>query len=194
METHINFDPDAKVSGIGIQVILYACESQGLDITDYLEQHGLTNIQPNDWLPFATILDLMHETRVRQGNFMGLIAIGNAVPQFIPLPPGIETFEDIILNINKTYGTVHQGDVGYYEVEQVAPRHLRVKAYTPYPSDFEYGLMYGHARRSLPHTADVLINRSFFPSRMRGDDHCVFDITWQLHGKNLGRMPGRLSH
>ncbi|MDA0244431.1 MAG: hypothetical protein OT477_13520 [Chloroflexi bacterium] len=192
MTQFIAFDPESKIWGRGITVLITACQSQGLDVEYYLKNFGLTEANADSWWPFQTALDILAEMRVREGNFMGLIAVGHAGPAFQPWPDEITTVEQAFLALDSIAQMAHQGYIGRYVPEMIDPQHIRVTSYTAYPSDFEYGLMYGIAQRFLPQGTSIVIHRFFSPSRLRGDDHCVFDVTWELKEKNWGRMPGRL--
>ncbi len=194
MTQFMAFDPESKIWGRGISVFMTACQAQGIDADYYLNKYGLAETNVDEWWPFQIALDILSEMRVREGNFMGLIAVGRTVPLFMSWPDEIDTVEKVFLtsNMNILLQTAHQGHVGKYVCESIGPQHIRVASYTAYPSDFEYGLMYGFAQRFLPQDAPIVVYRSFSPSRLRGDDHCVFDVTWELKDKNWGRIPGRL--
>ncbi|MGI4874292.1 MAG: hypothetical protein ACRYFX_24310 [Janthinobacterium lividum] len=41
-------------------------------------------------------------------------------------------------------------DIGYYQVDELGPGHLRVRCLTPTPATFEQGILTGLARRYQP--------------------------------------------
>jgi hypothetical protein len=49
----------------------------------------------------------------------------------------------------------------------------------PYPSDFDYGIIYGFVRRFLPKGSDFVVQRKESPCRQKGDDMCIYDVTWK---------------
>ena len=174
-----NFDLRAKVLGSSAQALVLASQRLGFDADYYQRQHNYYP-HPTAWADLQTYLNIMQSLRRREGHLMGLIALGQTIPNVIDLPPHIQTLEDMFQNFNTLYRSVHQGDVGQYVVKFISQTHIHVKAYTPYPSDYEYGLLYGFAHRFLPPTTEITVYREPYPSRLQGDDHCVYDLRWKF--------------
>jgi hypothetical protein len=183
------FDLRAKVLGTSAIALRLASQRLGFDVDYYQRQHNYYP-QPDEWADLQTYLNIMHDLRKREGHFMGLIALGQTIPHVVDLPPHLQTLEEIFQNFNMLYHSVHQGNVGQYVVEFVSQTYIRVKAYTPYPSDYEYGLLYGFAHRYLPPETDITVYREQSPSRLQGDDHCIYDLRWQFSLESK-RFPGR---
>lgn len=186
------FDLRAKVLGTSAIALRLASQRLGFDVDYYQRQHNYYP-QPDEWADLQTYLNIMQSLRKREGHFMGLIALGQTIPHVIDFPTHLQTVEAVFQNFNMLYHSVHQGHIGQYVVEFISHTHIRVKAYTPYPSDYEYGLLYGIAHRFLPAEADIKVCREQFPSRLQGDDHCVYDLHWRVCVEN-NQFPSHFSY
>jgi hypothetical protein len=102
------------------------------------------------------------------------------VPNDAPFPPGIDSIETALTALNEAYQMNHRGgDIGSYESEVVGPHHIKVVCRNPYPSDFDYGLLYGLVRRFRPAgVAFRVIVDEQAPSRKKGADSCTYHIYW----------------
>jgi hypothetical protein len=81
--------------------------------------------------------------------------------------------------MNDGYHLNHRGgEIGNYFTEILSENHIRVTAENPYPSDFDYGLVWGVAKAFCPQGTFVKVVRAESPCRLKGNDRCIYDITW----------------
>jgi hypothetical protein len=182
MAEFVSFDPESEVSGSNIQLVIKAHRALGFDIAACLSKHKLNRVQPNDWVNLQTYLDCLKDIQQEFSyyySFYSLIAIGTKVIDYamgIPNPHKSDTnFEPL----NNFYQLRHRGmDVGEYSQEFLSEKHLRVTARNPYPSDFDYGLVWGMARMRVSNGQVLRVIRAESPSRRKGDASCVYDLIW----------------
>jgi hypothetical protein len=181
MPEYISLDPNVEVLGDVILSLKEAIISLSLDPQPFLEKYGLGAVRPGNWYSLQKSLDAMKDMHDNIGDMFALISVGSGISETAQWPPDIDTVESAFAAIDMAYHMNHRnGDIGHYQTELITPGHVRVTACNPYPSDFDYGLCYGLAKRFLPHNAHIKVERAASPCRLKGDDCCVYDVTWVL--------------
>src|SRR5687767_701025 len=139
MAEFVSFDPQAEVSGNSILAIQAALKSLGTNPEPFLKKYKLSGLKPDEWYSVQKCLDMLKEIRDKLGNFYGLISVGHKIPEFAIWPPDIDSIEKAFAALDIAYHLNHRnGEVGYYYTEFIGPRHIRVTAHNPWPSDFDY--------------------------------------------------------
>ncbi len=179
MAQFIAFDPQTEVSGASMRAVVDALGDQGRHI---LQDNGLDpDPQPGKWYPQQPYLNMYRAIAEQKYNSVpDLVSIGMHVPSVAPFPPEIDSIETALTALNEAYQMNHRnGEIGSYESTLVAPCHIKVVCRNPYPSDFDYGLIYGVVRRFRPAgvTFKVVVDDQA-PSRKKGADSCTYHIYW----------------
>lgn len=181
MTSYQSFDPNTEV--IGQNLLAFVQNMQSSEIMPVLEEHGLTNIDPNTWYPLQQWLDVLTALSDRSGAMFNFVAIGAAIAQTAFLPPEVErlTFEQVMFGINDYYQMQHRnGDAGSITVEKAGDKHLVLSVEVPYPDDLEYGTAYGFARRFLPPRSDFTVKYDGQTSKREdGGAATLIHITWE---------------
>jgi hypothetical protein len=179
MTNKIKYDMNAEVTAklpLGVFEVL---RRLGVDPQPFIERHNLENLQADSWLPISDYLALLEDVQKNANNYYTLISVGSKIPELADKMPETFTLQDLFRNMNDSYHINHRnGEIGNYFVEFLAENHIRVIAQNPYPSDFDYGLVWGGAKYFAPKGTFVKVVRAESPSRLKGDDHCIYDITW----------------
>lgn len=179
MAEFIAMDQRNEVSGMILLTIITTMDALGGDARPYLNHNGLLDIQPGEWYSFQACLNTLKDISTDSQNTHSLESIGQKMPEFFPFPPEVDTVEKAFAGLDALYQSAHRkGMIGHYFMDDVAPRHLRVTAINPEPSDFDLGLCSGLARRFAPDPSAVKVVRAASPCRKQGDDRCIYDITW----------------
>lgn len=152
-------------------------------IYELLEKHGLGNVQPDEWYPMQSWLDVFNEfaqaeTHSTTTNFVG---IGMAVvetaampPQFLEMP-----FADIMMQADAAYHMNNRGtEIGSYACEVLADNRIKLTITAPYPDDYNYGIVYGYARRFLDTDDFVVYYDEDLPRLETGGDATVIHVQW----------------
>jgi len=182
---YISFDPDAEVAGYSMRSLILCLNQE--HIQPVLEKLGLTEIDPDEWYPLQTWLDVFNEMQAGSISTMfDFVSIGMKVIELAKIPPDVanEDYEAIVLRHNDTYHNQHRGgDIGEYRVEKVDEGHIRVAVRTPYPEDFAYGVLYGQARRFLPEDTRFVVSfDENLPRRSQGGEETIIHIEWDASG------------
>ncbi len=167
------FDPNAEVLGRNLKALI---AGTGNNILDALKRHGITNIQDDQWYPQSAVLAALQEF----GGTANLVSVGTQVIKHTVFPPEVDSVEKALMTIDVAYKMNHRnGDIGYYRASVQSQRHIVMECKNPYPCDFDYGLIYGVAKRFLPADGDLIVEHEQNGScRHEGADVCVYHITW----------------
>ena len=178
MAQFIAFDPKVEVSGAAVQAIVTAMGNRSLSV---LAKHGLAELDPDGWYPQQAWLDAFAE--LAQGDFstmLDLVSIGMRIPEVARWPTGVETIEDGLFSIDRAYQMAHRnGVIGSYWVRIVSEHEAKLVCENPYPCHFDYGIIYGTARRFLPPGKGLtVIHDDHGRCRRNGDDSCTYYVSW----------------
>lgn len=177
MAQFVAFSPNVEVSGQSMQITI---EAMGNRVFPLLQHHGMTKIEPDKWYPQQPYLDFFRE--VASGDFssvLDLVSIGLKVPELAFWPPEIDTIEDALFSIDQAYQLNHRGgEIGSYTATQTGPREIEIYCENPYPCDFDYGTVYGTAKRYLPQDGTLKVRHSDRCCRKKGDDACLLVVSW----------------
>lgn len=174
MVQFIAFDPNVEVLG---RVILSAVAGLGKGALEVLRAHGLEDPQPDQWYSQQAFLNVLKT--LSESGLLNLVAVGMKIPEVAKWPSTVDSIEAALASIDTAYHLNHRGgEIGHYVYEKIGERHVRLTCTNPYPSDFDYGLIYATARLyALPGTRFYVV-RAESPCRLNGDDTCIYDVTW----------------
>jgi hypothetical protein len=117
--------------------------------------------------------------------------MGKKVPDLAGIPPAITSIEEALAGIDAAYHASHRDaegplldpatgalreGIGHYAFRRTGPRSGVMVCHTPYPSDFDRGIVAGVARKFRA-DATVVLDKSK-PTRKRGADSCSYLIAW----------------
>lgn len=176
MATFKAFDPNVEVSGASIVI---ATRSLGEDAIPILQKHNLYPIDTEGWYKQQDWLNAFSE--LSEGNFMNLVAMGMKVPDFAIWPPDINTVHEALASIDVAYHMNHRkGEIGHYHYEKTGESSGRMICRNPYPSDFDYGIIYrtvGKFVASDNVDFNVQVDRAR-PTRKLDGESCTYLIKW----------------
>ncbi|MEZ3118108.1 hypothetical protein RYH80_19515 [Halobaculum sp. MBLA0147] len=175
------FDDEATVKGVEITSISQAARSLstvfGERAEAILAEHDLGDIDPDQWYPLQHYLDAIQYIDRHVGSD-AVHFIAKEMPELTDWPDEVRTVVDGMNSISGAYSNVHRGDVGYYEVEQLGERSLRLSCRNPYPCVFDRGIIRGVGERFTPPTAYITFEEQSAQCRRDGGDECIYDISW----------------
>jgi hypothetical protein len=173
MAQYMAFEPEVEVSGAVLLSLITGTQER---IVPILVQHGITGVQAGGWYPKQAMLDALREF----GQMADLVSIGMRIPDLAQWPPEIQTIWDAFEALDTAYHMNHRGGrIGHYRVEKTGEQALTVVVENPYPCDFDYGLMYGLARRYLSPGVNLRVGHDdSAPCRKKGAESCRYVVTW----------------
>jgi hypothetical protein len=145
---------------------------------DALAANGIDDPSAEEWYPQQAWLDTF-ETIAADLEPHILDRLGEQVPDVAEWPSSPSTVEEGLRSIDDAYRRNHRGgDIGHYGVESTGDRTATVTCLTPYPCEFDRGLVRAVARRYAPIESFVFVEERGDRCRRTGDDACVYTVAW----------------
>jgi hypothetical protein len=190
MPRYVAFRPGILVLGESVLGVTHAMGRYAVLAENALSRQGIKSVQPEGWYPQQAFLNAFREVAFEIGENT-LFAMGKKVTDRAEIPPFITTIEEALARIDAAYHASHRDEagllfdpatgemregIGHYAFRREGPRAGVMVCDTPYPSEFDRGVVTGVARRFRP-DANVVIDESK-PSRKRGGDSCSYLVSW----------------
>lgn len=170
MEKLIASSPRAEV--LGESILRYVnCLEHG-EVKPILSRYGLDDIQPLDWYPHQTILDVLRDIEQQSES---MVSIG------IKLMEGTVALKNAgsIPAVFDTLGAVYQmhhrniAEKGW-TAELLEPGYIQVVHDSPYPEDLAYGMVWGAVSRFRPTGVGYMVVLT------ESDSRTVYDVKWNI--------------
>lgn len=179
MTQFVAYEPHVEVSGEAILSTVAGIGERALsDFTEY----GLGNVQAGGWYPQQHWLNLLRAVAEGKTNSMfDLVAIGMKIPETAVFPPEIDSIQAALHAIDVAYRMNHRnGEIGSYSCQVVNDHSIDIVCDNPYPCDFDYGIIWGMARRFRPGRAVFTVRHDDkAPCRNKGGESCTYHVTWE---------------
>jgi hypothetical protein len=150
---------------------------------------GTTGVDVDRWYLQQAWLDALQEVDQRYGTEM-LFNIGAAIPNHAVFPSmavdvhtAVESI-DVAYHLNhrrrgqlmyeKATGAMLEG-IGHYGYERVTDTHILSTCMTPYPCEFDFGIVATMARRFEPRTIAEHVGTE---CRRHGAQACTYQLRW----------------
>ena len=170
------FARDSTVSGGNILSMLAAMGPFRKRGEQILEDHGIPDVSAEGWYSLEAYVRSLRTIGQKMGPNT-LFQIGRQIPNHVPLPPGVDTFEKVLASFGQAFDMNHRGitpDTITYDLKN--PRTASITTGTPYPCDFDRGVIAGffqHLLRVRP-VVDAVASE---PCKARGGETCTYLVT-----------------
>ncbi len=171
----MNPSPDpastATVSGGNILSMLAAMGAFRRRGEQMLAECGIESVTGDGWYSLAAYVRAL-EAIERTVGPNTLFMVGKQIPKHIPLPPGLDTFERVLVSFGPAFDMNHRGAGSGIVPTLTGERTGRIVSGTPYPCDFDRGVIQGFfntllsTRVELEHDPDA-------PCKKRGGPTCT---------------------
>ena len=173
------FTPGVEVLGevvLSFVNVMGAFKRIALDI---LRSNGIDDPQPGAWVSQQAWLDAFAAIADKVGPNT-LYQIGRQIPQQYIFPAGVDSIESVLADLDDAYRKSHRGgEVGHYEFRILGMRTGQMTCQSPYPCDFDRGIIGALAERFEPEGSLVDVrHEDDAPCKKDGAESCVFTITW----------------
>jgi hypothetical protein len=141
--------PQATVSGGNILSMLAAMGPFRKRGEQILEEFGIREVDVEEWYPLRAYVDALRTIGQKMGPNT-LFQIGKQIPNHVQMPPGIDTFEKVLASFGMAFDLNHRGfppNAISYEV--ISDRTANITSGTPYPCDFDRGVIQGFFQKLL---------------------------------------------
>lgn len=170
--------PEVQVSGgvvLAVVEVMGAFRSVALRI---LDKNGISDPQPDGWYGLRDWLSSF-DTIIKEVGPNTLHMIGRHVASTAPMPPVATNLDMALSMLDEAYHSQHRnGDIGHYHYIPSGEHSGTMVCSTPYPSDFDRGVIMALAERLEP---DRFVDVHLDPkaeSRKSGGESCTFLISW----------------
>lgn len=172
------FGLDSTVSGGSILSMLAAMGPFRRRGEFVLEENGIFGVVPDGWYPLAAYVSSLREIGEKMGPNT-LFQVGRQIPNHVPLPPGVDTFEKVLASLGTAFDMNHRtgaapGTTITYTLK--SQRSAEVVMGTPYPCDFDRGVISGFFQKLLATRIEV-DPREGEPCKARGGETCTYRVT-----------------
>ncbi|HZF53084.1 MAG TPA: hypothetical protein VE093_30735 [Polyangiaceae bacterium] len=179
-----------EVLGQTIMGIMTAMGEYSSIAKSILRQNSIRSIEPDAWYPMAVCLAAVETIGERVGEHT-LFVIGKRVPENVVWPPHIRAIDEVLDFIDIAYHSTHRLDgavlydpasgvmkegIGHYRHQKQGPRRSVMVCDTPFPSEFDRGLILEVARQFKP-DAEVSLDDTK-PTRKGGALSCTYIVSW----------------
>jgi hypothetical protein len=135
--------PDALVSGGNILAMLAAMGAFRKMAEQLLAERGITDVSPEALYPLAPCAEVLHELETKIGP-NAVFRIGKEIPNHIQLPPGLDSFDKVVASFGPAFALNHRNaGNGGIDHEITGPGTATIVSGTPYPCDFDRGVILG---------------------------------------------------
>ena len=174
-------EPGMEISGQLAISMLHNMQSDSFKT--FLAKNGLTEIIPEQWYPFQSVLNVFRDVAQQRGATFDFVAVGLDAVDRYDLPPQLAgmSLEEFFLNVlPKVPGKQYRnGESTQLLVEKVGEHHLLIRAITAYPDDTVYGFVYGFARRFAPRGTHFTVKDDEQTTRRdQGGEETLLHLTW----------------
>jgi hypothetical protein len=166
----------ATVSGGNILSMLAAMGPFRRRGEQLLAECGISKVAVNGWysLPaYVSALEAIERTFGPNTLFM----VGKQIPNHIQLPPGLDNFEAVFGSFGPAFDLNHRGvgPAGGIVCTLAGDRTGTIVSGTPYPCDFDRGVIQGFFNTLLSTRVELVHDASTCKSR--GDAKCLHRVT-----------------
>lgn len=106
--------------------------------------------------------------------------IGRSIPEYTSFPGHIHDIHVALQMLDVVYQRNHRGgEIGFYKYVKTSECGGLLECQTPYPSDFDRGIIAGIVQKyAIIRTSVSVTLDETRPSRKNGGDGCTFMVTW----------------
>ncbi len=187
------FAPGVEILGAGMMAMVGGFGPLRSIVERMLCRDGLLDsmgtIDLDGWYSQQAWLDALREVDERFGTEI-LFNIGAEIPNTAAFPTSPVDIHTAVRSIDVAYHLNHRRDgrimydaasgsmrdgIGNYGYERVGPRHIYSTCVTPYPCEFDLGIITMMARRFEPRT---IVEHIGSQCRRHGAPACTYSLRW----------------
>jgi len=143
--------PQAEIRGSIILTTIEALEGYADNGKRILAELGIKDLQAEQWYPQQAYIDFFESLRQRTGPST-LFVIGKRIAEIVTFPPQINSLEKLLRQLNYFYqqDRRHCNPDEGWRYESTGARSATMTIVSPYPDDYERGVLEGFVRKFKP--------------------------------------------
>jgi hypothetical protein len=141
-------DPHAMVRAANVKAMLDAFQLVPNVGRDLIARHHLdvTALTPGNFILVQRWLDALKEIQAVVGPAK-IRHVGRNIIETADIPP--LDCESLLIGLDDVFYMNHKGNVGHYRTKRLEDGVIEVRCETPYPRNFEWGLVEGFCRKAV---------------------------------------------
>lgn len=144
-----------------------------------LVENGIGDIDVEKWYPLPAYVAALAAIGEKMGPNT-LLQIGKQIPNHVPLPPGIDTFEKVLASFGVAFDMNHRGFApGRISYQMSTDRTATITSATPYPCDFDRGVIQGFFQKLLATRVNV-VHDTERGCKKEGGESCTHVVSLPL--------------
>ncbi|HLL00104.1 MAG TPA: hypothetical protein VK539_05925 [Myxococcaceae bacterium] len=169
-----------EVKGQGLISVVAAMSLIQSHAQNLLAAHGLNPIEPDKWYPMHKVLEAFKVIGERIGPST-MKSISRKVPDYMYLPPSLQTLEQVLSSLDESYRLGHRGKghIGSYIYESTGSRSGLLTSDSPYPCEMDMGLLETLCERYKPKgSLWVRVAHGAAGCRTKNGASCTYELFW----------------
>jgi len=165
-------DTDGRVRGELVQVCIDGVMSVFQSrMREMLDDEGIErpDPSPDEWYSLEKFLHVLAAVEQNAGE-NALRKVGESTPRFVDWPGGVEDAHGALAHLGDLYADEHRNAAGGYEYERLDDGQALVASTTPYPTQWEDGLLKGTVHHFSDDHARVVVEED--------GDRTEFEVHW----------------
>lgn len=140
-----------------------------------LADRGIADVREDGWYSLQCFVAVLEEIERRVGPHT-MFQIGRQIPEFVRLPERVRGFEEVCAAFDKAFDLNHRGgDAGGIGYSVTGSRSAVIVTTTPYPCDFDRGVIQGFFQRFQESRVSVERDPSR-PCKSEGGLSCTYRV------------------
>jgi hypothetical protein len=183
-----------EVNGESVMAVLDGMGNFREKGREILASNGILAPEAGRWYSHQALLDSLKQIS-ESFRPITLTSIGRKTPELIRFPVGIQGIHQALLSLDIAYHLNHRKNgkllfdnaerkvlegIGHYFYKQAGPSSAVMVCTSPYPCEFDRGLIDATALRFLPSgVGDIrVVHEASDHCRKTGDDFCTYRVDW----------------
>jgi hypothetical protein len=179
---NIHENENGEVLGEFVLEILNRLYDLKSDTIKILKKYGIQDLEEIKWYPFEDWIRGFREISKEIGPTR-LYIMGTGISENIEEPVPIDSLKKAFDLSNRIYQKKHRKiEFGKFELLNFddVKREAEIMSDTPYPCDFERGIIMGMANKHRPYDSKNIwvVHKDFRECRKKGFERCKYFIKW----------------
>jgi hypothetical protein len=144
-------------------------------IEESLTEFGITDVEAEAWYSaddFARVLAMVE----RDAGRSTVTKLGAVAPETMEWVGNPTTVAEGLTNLSRSHQSTHRGAVGHYDFEQTGEDTGRIVCDTPYPCEFDKGVLKGTMKRFGGQYPKI--TEDTHECRDDGGSTCTYTVSW----------------
>jgi|WetSurMetagenome_2_1015567.scaffolds.fasta_scaffold54018_2 hypothetical protein len=168
-------------SGIAITSVIEGLGVFRTQALKILKENGIENLQPDKWYPFPMWISTLHGIFEATGP-AAMFQVGRKIPETAIWPSEIKDIHAAEASIDVAYKMNTRGSgsdgVGGYHYVKVSDNSCRVTCDTPFPCDYDRGIIDGVANKFKTPKQIVKVVHEAGSCRKNNGNTCSYLVSW----------------